>query len=164
MPDWITDPEAITTITVTVFGIGYIGFRVVQIKRDQQSIERFMKLVRSDIEAIVSRPESAVAKTNSPAQLAELGVKIAERLDARDWARQVAHGLLADVRDKERIGIEEGGTEAVNMIVFDRKWKRRVRRTRFEFRVDRTAVLHVMRVVLKDQVMRLASERALENG
>ena len=87
MPDWITDPKAIITIIVTIFGIGYFGRRVGRVKSGQASFENFMKAVRGAIKEILCRPEPSVTHTNSPAQLAEFGVQIADRLQARDWAR-----------------------------------------------------------------------------
>ena len=164
MSDWITDPQATIAIIVTIFGIGYIGCRVGQAKSDQRSFVRFMKVVRGDVRDIVSRPAPAVTKNNSPAQLAEFGVKIADRLRARDWARQMAPGLLADSRDKGPFQIEEGRTEAVNMNLLDREWKRRVGRARVNLGADTDSVLLVMRIVLKDELMRLASETAFEDG
>lgn len=164
MPDWITDPKAIITIIATTLGIGYIGCWAGRAKSDQASFEKFMTVVRGDIKEILSRPEPAVTETNTPAQLAEFGVKIADRLPARDWARQAAPGLLADIRDKGPLEIEEGLAQTVDLSFLDRDWQRKVRRTGSKLGVDTDAVLLVMRIVLKDELMRLASECAFEDG
>lgn len=164
MPEWITDPKPIIAIIVTIFGIGYTGYRVRRAKSDHKSFERFMKVVLGDATEILSRPEPAVTKTNSPAQLAEDGIKIADRLHARDWARRAAPDLLADIHDKKPLEIAEGRTQAANTSLLDRQWRRKVRRTSFKLGVDTDSVLLVMRIVLKDELMRLASERDLHDG
>ena len=164
MHDWIADPKGIITMIVTILGIGYIGWWVGRVKSDQGSFENFMKVVRADVKEINSRPEPALTETDSPAQLAEFGVEIADLLQARDWARQVAPGLLADIRDKEPFEIEEGPAETVDTSFLDRDWQRKVRRTSSELGVDTDSVLLVMRIVLKDELTRLASEGAFEDG
>ncbi|MXY67796.1 MAG: hypothetical protein F4Y47_04470 [Acidobacteriia bacterium] len=123
-----------------------------------------MNVVRGNIEEILSRPEPVASNTHSPAQLAEFGVRIADRLHARDWARQLASGLLAQARDKEPFRIEEGRTESANMSLLDPEWRRKVRRTSLKLGADTYAVLLVMRIALKDERIRLASEVALEDG
>ena len=137
-----------------------VGKWIGSVNTDRSNFSKFMTDVRDDLSKIkesVARiferiPERAVASA-SPMTLTDLGNVIAEELAAKAWARGLSDQLLAEVAGKRAFQVDEFAEEYVqNRLTPD--WDQRVRESAYQHGLRRSNILNVLRVVLRDELLR----------
>ena len=87
-------------------------------------------------------------------QLTEFGQKIAAWLDAKDWAAQLAPDLVDEATGKQPFQIDEINDRYVQTQLSE-SLKERVAACAYEFGIDRDSVLSVLRVALRNELIRI---------
>ena len=131
---------------------GHVDFRefVKEIKDD-------IKEIRGHILDIFNRLPPVPTAGKSPLQLTDFGEKIAARLEAYQWGKRIAPTLLTKVKGKQPFEIDEFSNAYVNDCL-DEQWHRLVAEGAYEFGIDRDGVLSVLRVILRDELLRLTEQ------
>lgn len=169
MPEWITDPR---TIIVVLSAIGGIGYWIGQVNSDRKSFKTFMAEVRGDMAEIRKKfdkillrlPPTPVAGS-SPLRLTDLGEEIAADLNASEWASTLALSLREKVHDMLPFEVDEFCHRHVEQFYSrsgsghahkapSEDMARKVAICAFERGLDRASVRSVLRVVLRDELLK----------
>ena len=122
-------------------------------KATDQFLE-FATEIRGDIKEIFLRlPPPRLIESGSPARLTEHGIKLANFLQAEDWAAGVAATIVHEVGDKKPFQIEEFSREYV-ATKLEPEIEERVAACAYEFGTERDGVKSVLWVVLRDELLR----------
>lgn len=125
-----------------------VGSSIDEIKAD---IDR----IKADIKEIFKRLPPVPITGESPVRLTDFGEKISDRLEAKDWAQQLAPSLSSQIQGKAEFEIYEfcGNYLQENL---SEAWERKIAAGAYEFATDKNAVLAVMKVELRDALLSLA--------
>lgn len=155
MTEWLETPLVVTAL-LAVGGVIWAAARWTgKVDGKLQDLTTAVDEVRADIKKIFRRLPAPVVAGASPLRLTDLGKEIADRLDARQWAGQLAPTLVQEVAGKRPFEIDEFSEEFVNARL-DREWADRVAGCAYDFEIQRDRVRTVLRVVLRDELLRLA--------
>ena len=169
MPEWITDPRTIVAVLTAIGGIGYwIG----QVNSDRKGFRTFMAEIREDMAEIRSKFDKIMLRLpprpvmgSSPLRLTDLGDEIADELNAYEWASTLASSLREDVHDMQPFEIDEFCHDYVEKSLSrhssghartarSEEMGRKVAICAFERGLDRASVRSVLRVVLRDELLK----------
>ena len=114
--------------------------------------------IRGRIDQLFERiPQPKTLSTASPVSLNELGRRVAESLDTQTWAARVAPTLTNEIAGKRPFEIDQFCEEYVGTRIDDQLGER-VSACAYDFGLPRYAVLAVLRVELRDELIRLAGQ------
>ena len=66
-----------------------------------------MQEIRDDFKTILGRLPPVSVTASSPLQLTDFGKSISKEIDAKEWAEELASGLVEQVRGSQRYEIQE---------------------------------------------------------
>ena len=113
-----------------------------------------LQLIHAGINDIVGRLSSPqTVQSGSPIQLTEFGRKIAAKLQARQWAAELAPTQAGAVEGKRPFEIDEFSNNYVKEL--SQEWRDRVAECAYEFGVSEDSIRSVLRVVLRDELIKL---------
>ena len=105
MVDWVLADQLRTAVAVVVlltFSYKIIKW-IVEVNSTKRDFRLFAEEMRKDIKSILLRlPRPAVA-SESPMRLTDFGSEIASKLQAREWASEVAPTQVAEVEGKRPV-------------------------------------------------------------
>ena len=110
--------------------------------------------IRTHITEIFKRLPEPAATGASPLQLTEFGHKLSKKLKAEGWAAELAPKLSSKVAGKQPFQIDEYAENYVRKHLSD-EIKNQVAVCAYEFGTPRDNVLTVLRVVLRDELLRI---------
>ena len=153
MADWLSTPLIVTaSLAVIIAAVKVIRWTAtVDLRLDQ--FTAFAKEVRDDIKQIFLRLPPVPVVSSSPLQLTDFGARMADFMKAKPWASDLAPSLRAEVVGKRAFEVDEFSRSFVYLRLND-DLKERVAACAYEFGVDRDDVLKVLRVVLRDELLR----------
>ena len=156
MADWFGAPLIVTAfLAVLITAVKVVRWTAtVDLKLEQ--FTRFAKEVRDDIKLIFLRLPPAPVAGASPLQLTDFGEKMADFMKAKPWASAIGPSLLAEVAGKRPFEVDDFSRGYVETRLQD--LKERAAACAYEFGVDRDDVLKVLRVVLRNELLRAVRE------
>ena len=154
MAEWLNTP-LIATVVLAVIGAIWAAARWTgKVDGKLGDLTKAVDEIRADIKKIFQRLPDPVVAGTSPLQLTDFGEKIAKSIDAHTWALTLAPTVLPDVEGKRPFEIDTFSQSYVDTRLDD-QWKERVARCAYEFGIDRSGVLSVMQVVLREELLHL---------
>ena len=114
-----------------------------------------MEEIRKDIKEIFLRLPPVPVAGSSPIKLTDFGEQIAAKIKASEWAQGLAPTIVHEVAGKRPFEIDEFSEEFVTNKLGE-QWETRVAGCAYEFGIKRDGVHDVLRVVLRDELIRLA--------
>ena len=145
-------------VALTVLGLAVKGlFWLRDVHNMKEGWQTFAKEIRDDIKKILERiPPPKTLESASPLRLSEIGEKISKSMNAAAWATRVAPSLASDVAGKQPFEIDQFSDEYVEtrLDVDDTAWVAK----QAEAGVSPAAVRAVLRVVLRDELLRRAEQ------
>ena len=156
--DWTNPVLYVLGFTIVMAlgtGLWKIFWWVAKVDAGERDFRAFTKEVRDDIKRILLRLDPTL-EGNSPKRLNELGLTIANRLNADEWAAGLAPKLLPDIKGLRPFEIDNFCYEYVNNKLGD-EWTERLAAAAYEHGVDRGAVRSVLWIVLRDELIRLVA-------
>lgn len=153
MADWFSTPLIVTAfLAVLITAVKVVRWTAtVDLKLEQ--FTGFAREVRDDIKLIFLRLPPVPVAGASPLQLTDFGEKMADFMKAKTWASELRPSLLAEVAGKRPFEVDEFSRRYVQTRLQD-DMKERVAACAYEFGVERDDVLKVLRVVLRDELLR----------
>lgn len=171
MPDWVT-PVAIGASALVAFvtllvGIGAVIWKggrwtgqvdstLTSLKTAVEDLRTSADGVRSALDDLLTSRSPAVEK-GSPLGLSEYGKRLAEFLDAQDWAKSTTPEVVDRVRGMKPHEIEkfceayvETDLEAAVLALVDE--------ATYEFGLSKKEILPVFWILLRDELLRLQRE------
>lgn len=146
-------------VALTVLGLAVKGlFWLRDVHNMKEGWQTFAKEIRDDIKKILERiPPPTTLESASPLRLSEIGEKISKSMNAAAWATRVAPSLASDVAGKQPFEIDQFSDKYVEtrLDVDDTAW---VAKQAYEAGVTPAAVRAVLRVVLRDELLRRAEQ------
>lgn len=130
---------------------------VAKVDAGERDFRTFTTEVRKDIKLILLRVNPVIVG-QSPMRLNQLGQTIATRLQAQEWATELAPKLLAEIEGLRPSEIARFCHEYVNKKLGD-EWAERLDTAAYEHGVDQDAVQTVLWIVLQEELIGLR-ERA----
>lgn len=161
-------PGTILVLTI-VFRVG--GWHT-SVNKDRDDFKAFMEklgdrlqTIENDIKGILSRlpPTPSAVEGSSPLRLTEFGQSLAENMQAEEWAANLAATLYAEVQGQEPFQIDEF-CEAYVTKSLDSPMRETAARCAYDFGVDSAIPLSVLRVVLRDALLKRTSTKQLSPG
>ena len=126
------------------------------VNTDRANFKEFMKEVREDLKKILQRLPEQTTASGSPVTLTDYGKTIAEDLGAQAWAEKLAPTLLPTVVGTRAFQVDEFARDHVTDDLSD-DWRVRVAECAYEHGLKRDQVLAVLRVVLRDELLRIGN-------
>jgi hypothetical protein len=159
--DWMGSPLIVLAAIAVISSLVTIGIWVGRVNSDRDSFKEFMKEIRDDIKRIFERLPPVTLSTGSPRRLNELGLKVAKKTKASDWANRLAPQFLERIKGKNPGEIEDycyqyvlGGTLEKS----DPLQMSYVLDCSYELGVAKEEVLKVLWVVLRDELLNLTQK------
>ena len=162
LPVWFI-PSAVVALLAVAALIFKAGAWVSSVNSDREWFREFMNEIRADVKSILSRLPPSPVSGDSPLRLTEFGEKLAEWLDAEQWASGVAPSLEPTLRGAPPFKVDERAQEYVHEELGE-PYGTRVAECAYEFGTTRDGVLEVLRVVLRDELLRRVGEPAAEEA
>lgn len=162
MSEWLDDPA----IVLVGIAFGTLLWKTARwtgrLETVDSDFRAFVKKIDNKIEKLgkkISRideriPHPRTLESASPLRLSELGTSISKDMKADEWAARVAQGLAAQVAGKQDFEVDQFSDEYVESRLNnkDAAW---VARHAYESGVTPAAVRAVLRVELRDELIRL---------
>ena len=108
-----------------------------------------LREIRTDIKHIFERL-SPTANSHSPRQLTDLGQKVAENLQAKQWAQRTAAAVQDQVAGKPAYEVQEFCFDHVREFNPEEKLDAHINACAYNYGIDRYAVLDVLAIELRD--------------
>ena len=124
------------------------------LKQHRSTLQKFMVEIRDDIKKIFLRLPPVPVASSSPLKLTDFGEKIAKEFEAREWATGLTPTLAHEVEGKRAFEIDEFSEKFVGTRL-GKDWEERVAGCAYDFGIKRDDVRAVLRVVLRDELIRL---------
>ena len=163
MLQWILANPVLTSVIVTVLialGTGiWKAARWVQKTEDATSgtaavLQKLLDEIK-ELRAIILARHPLTAATMSPLQLNALGQRVVDILGADEWAKQTALRVRNEVEGLQPFQVDEFSDNYVQTRL-EAPWvKERVPACAYQLGIDRPSVLLALRVVLRDELLRL---------
>ncbi|MYC40193.1 MAG: hypothetical protein F4X55_04175 [Candidatus Dadabacteria bacterium] len=116
----------------------------------ENDIGDLKKSVRK-IEGFLKSLFPSTTSTNSPINLTDLGKKVSQEIQASEWAKQTAPGLIVQVEGKSHYDIQEYCFEHVKReSVLTEEMDERVRSSAYNNGIEKWQVLRVLAIELRD--------------
>ena len=160
---------ALIGLTVALFGAIAAGYRWSgRVDGDLKTLnkfvtemrEQFMPEIRGKFEELLKTlPRSAFAP-GSPLRLTDLGRQVAECLESREWASRVGGELKLQAERLEPYQIDDLARQYIekNVNADEGEWAERIKKCAFESGVKREELPVVLRIVLRDELLRLTGQ------
>ncbi len=167
MLQWILANPVLTSVIVTVLialGTGiWKAARWVQKTEDAtsgtaavlQKLQQKLLDELKELRAIILARHPLTAATMSPLQLNALGQRVVDILGADEWAKQTALRVMNEVEGLQPFQVDEFSDNYVQTRLEDPWVKERVPACAYQLGIDRPSVLLALRVVLRDELLRL---------
>ncbi len=160
MADWLSTPLIVTASLAVIFAVVKVirWTATVDLGLDRFSgfakeVRDDIKEVRDDIKQIFLRLPPVSVVGSSPLQLTDFGERMADFMNAKPWASDLAPSLRAEVAGKRAFEVDEFSRNYVQRDLSD-DLKERVAACAYEFGVDRDNALKVLQVVLRNELLR----------
>ena len=153
MADWLNTPLIVTASPAVIYAVVKVIRWTATVDLKLNQFTDFAKEVRDDIKQIFLRLPPVPVAGSSPLRLTDFGEKMADFMRAKPWASDLAPSLQAEVAGKRPFEVDEFSRGYVQSRLND-ELKERVAACAYEFGVDRDAVLRVLQVVLRDELLR----------
>ena len=168
MADWINTP----VIVIAVIAVGGLVFRFGywmsgvnsdrsslkdSLKETAQETRKLLREIREDIKNIFLRLPPTPVAGDSPLSLTDFGKQIANEFGAAEWAKRLAERLMEDVEGMEPFQIDQFCGRYVQQDL-DQSDQAEVGRCAYEFGIDSNSVESVLRVVLREELLRLVNK------
>ena len=127
-----------------------------RVDEDRSLFQSFMIEIRDDIKKILVRLPPAATTSASPSRLTDFGKEIAEKIHAYTWAKDLAPMIADSVTGKAAFEIDEFCQTYISTEL-NATMKAEVARVAYEFGIDRVKVGNVLRIVLRDELLQLAT-------
>lgn len=128
------------------------------VNSDRANFKEFMDEVRQDVKEILARLPPTPVTGSSPLQLTDFGERMSEWLDAPEWAKGVA--VTVELPDQaEPFQLDEIARRYVHEQVHEAAIAL-IAKCAYEFGTEHGAVREVLRVVLRDELLKRADEAA----
>ena len=151
--DWSQVPWPV--VSVALGGLVWLIYWADGMNEHRKTVATFKKEIRDDIKKIFERiPPPNTLGAASPLGLSELGKKVAAHLDTSTWASQLAPTLTDEISGKRAFEIDQFCEEYVDTRIDD-QLRERVSVCAYDLGLTRPAVLAVLRVELRDELIRL---------
>ena len=113
--------------------------------------------IRGDIKKIFRRLPGAPVTSGSTVRLTELGVELAAKLGARQWASSIAPALLSAITDMNAYQVQEFCSQYVGDETFESApgMLDKIQNLAFEHGLVETQVRDVLMVELRDQLLEM---------
>ena len=147
-----------TVVMALATGLWKVFWWVAKVDAGERDFRTFTKEIREDIKRILFRLNPALEST-SPLRLNDLGRRIANGLEAGQWAAGLAPKLVPDVAGLRPFEIDNFCSEYVNNSLGD-DWSERLATAAYEHGVDRDTVRSVLWIVLRDELIRLVVDES----
>ena len=147
--DWVTPAGILAALVL----LGKLLLWIGKANEKFSSIENSLVDIKADIKKIFLRLPETPVKNGSPVQLTDLGEKIAEWLEAEKWASELAEPLLGEISEMQPYQVDEFCIEYVKTERTE-DLKERVAACAYEFGIDKEGVRSVLRVVLRDKLLK----------
>ena len=122
-----------------------------------EEIKDDIRKIQEQITDIFKRLPDPFATGSSPLQLTDTGKEVAQKLEAHRWAKELAPTLVNKVEDKQPFEIDDFSDTCVKDRLGER-WEQRVAETAYELGRKSADVLVVLRVVLRNELLRLTGQ------
>lgn len=149
---WLV-PTAVTVLIAICSAVFFAARWVGSVNTDRQDFREFMNELKADVKDILSRLPPSVVSRASPVTLTEYGERVAQCLRASEWASRAALELAGEVIDEAPYEVDERARQFVAEHL-DEEMHQRVDECAYEFGVQQEDVLTVLRVVLRDELLR----------
>ena len=167
--DWLNTPliiVAVIAILGVLWGVVLFIWKLARwtskVDTGEQDFRAFTKEIRDDMRTIRDHivqilaripPAPTPVSIASPLHLNEFGDKIAASLKAQEWAAQAAQMVVTEVAGMQPFEIDDFSVKYVNERL-DAQLRQRVAQCAYEFGTDRDSVQLVLRVVLRDELLK----------
>lgn len=160
MVDWLSTPLIVTaSLAVILAAVKFIRWTAtVDSKLDQFSdfakeVRQDLREVRQDLKQIFLRLPPPPVAGDSPLQLTDFGRKMADFMKVKSWTADVAPALRDEVAGKRPFEVDDFSRSYVQGRLQD-DMKESVAACAYEFGVERDAVLKVLQVALRNELLR----------
>lgn len=167
MADWLSTPLIVTTsLAVILAAVKFIRWTATvdskleqfsefakEVRQDIRELRQDVKELRQDISQIFLRLPPPPVAGDSPLQLTDFGERMADFMKVKSWASDLAPSLRADVAGKRPFEVDDFSRSFVQGRLQD-DLKESVAACAYEFGVERDAVLKVLQVVLRNELLR----------
>ena len=134
--------------------LGSTNTSVAGLKQAVDDIKTDIRDIRTNITEIFKSLGPAAVTRSSPLTLTDFGHQLSQRLQAVAWAHDLAPTLLDKVQNKQAFQIDEYAEDYVKRYL-SADMKDRVALCVYEYGTNRPNVLLVLRVVLRDELIKL---------
>lgn len=164
---WADPAKATLAILATLGILGGIGVGIFKIggwygsvNSDRKNFKEFIDKVDRKIEELlekVSKLPSETLKRTSPIHLTELGESISKELKASHWAKEVAPGLVVQVKGQKAYEIQKFSFDCLKRrrSVLTESMEITVEMCAYEHGLGKTEILDVLAIKLRDELLRL---------
>ena len=160
MVDWLSTPLIVTaSLAVILAAVKFIRWTAtVDSKLEQFSdfakeVRQDLREVRQDLKQIFLRLPPPPVAGDSPLQLTDFGRKMADFMKVKSWTADVAPALRDEVAGKRPFEVDDFSRSYVQGRLQD-DMKESVAACAYEFGVERDAVLKVLQVALRNELLR----------
>ena len=119
-----------------------------------------IQAIRSSIQQIFLRLPPNTVGGSSPLRLTDLGEEVAKAIQADTWAKYQAQSLIDKMLDKRPDEIQDFCFEYVKDYKPDESLDRAIRVAAYNHGIDRSKVLDVLAIVLRDTLIDLTADAA----
>ena len=153
MSDWLSIAAILSAVTL-IFAAGkWYG----SVNTDQANFKEFMQEIRDRIDQIFLRLPPAVAASQSPVRLTDLGKAISEDLDAAAWANEIAITVKNKVQGKEEYDIQHFSFKYIDDYPYTDEEQSILRKVAYDRGVSEEQVRRVLSMELRRQIAGLRS-------
>ncbi len=157
MREWLANFFSHPVVLLAIAGgIVRAVYWVASVNSDRSGIQDFMKEIRGDIKKIFERLPPPLAAGKSPLGLTDLGEEIANCLNAREWAKEVAPKLQEAVDGMKPFQIDEFSVTHVEKSLDE--WATKIAECAYKFGRKREELPVVLRIILRDELLRLTNQ------
>ncbi len=151
MSDWLSIAAILSAVTL-IFAAGkWYG----SVNTDRANFKEFMQEIRDKIDQIFLRLPPAVAASQSPVRLTDLGKAISDDLDAVTWANEIAITVKDEVQGKEEYDIQHFSFKYIDDYPYTDEEQSILRKVAYDRGVSEKQVRRVLGIELRDKLLAL---------
>ena len=152
MADWLGTPLIVTASLAVLYAVVRVIRWTAEVDLKLGQFTDFAREVRDDVKQIFLRLPPVPVAGSSPLRLTDFGERMADFVDAKSWASDLAPSLRAEIAGKRPFEVDEFSRGYVQAHLED-DLQERVAACAYEFGVERDNVLKVLQVVLRDELL-----------
>ena len=165
MAEWLNTPLIIPAALAVLAALWAVHRWLAKVDHAAREFPKFVKEIRDDIEKIRTNiaqiferlPAKQPTAPGSPLKLTAFGREIAEKLQAEAWAETLSPTLRDRVANMQPFEIDAYAEDYSKRHLSD-DMKTRVAACAYEFGTTQDGVKSVLRVVLRDALLRLIEQ------